>query len=468
MSVKNQKKMVGIYETDTRYMDTQLRIGESFDIIRHNLYLDAGARSAMYYIDGFVKDGVVQRLMQYFIKEKTLSSIDKNLPYVEVERTCDFEQMIYSVMSGAAVYIVEGLSEAFIIDTRSYPTRSIEEPDTDRVMRGARDGFTETLVFNTALIRRRIRDTGLTMSIKNVGSSTKTDIVVCYVDGKADRNFVSKIEKKLDSIDIEALNMGQESLAECLIHQRWYNPFPKIRYTERPDMAAAHLLEGSVLILCDNSPSVMVLPTSIFDFTQETDDFYFPPLTGSYFRIVRVMSYLVTLLLIPTWYLLLKYPGFIPPWLSVIRIHEMPQIPIIIQIFLVEAAVDVLKLASMNTPGMLGNSLSVVAGLILGDFAINTGWLVPDVIFYMAITLITNFAQPSYELGYAFKFLRTLILTTTAIFGIHGYIGSILITLVMIATNKTVNGSRSYLYPLIPWNSSAMKRLLLRVKLKKG
>ncbi len=460
------KKMVGIYESDTRFMDNALNLGESFDIIRRNLYLDAGSRSAMYYIDGFVKDAIMLRLMQFFTKEKSLDSINKTLPYVEVERTSSFDKMIYSVLSGAAVYIIEGLSEAYIIDTRSYPTRSIEEPENDKVMRGSRDGFTETLVFNTALIRRRIRDTALTMSIKNIGSASRTDVVIAYIKDRVDPKFLSAIESKLDKIKIDALTMGQETLSECLIKDRWYNPFPKIRYTERPDAAAAHILEGSIIIICDNSPSVMILPTSIFDFMQETNDYYFPPLTGSYMRIVRILSYLVTFLLVPIWYLLISYPQVIPPWLDIIKVDEVPAIPILAQILLVELAVDALKLASMNTPGMLGSSLSAVAGLILGDFAVDTGWLLPEVIFYMAISLITNFAQPSFELGYAFKFMRTLIIILTAAFGVWGFVAGVVISLAFIATNRTVSGQRSYLYPLIPWNSQAMKRLLFRVKLK--
>ena len=258
--------------------------------------------------------------------------------------------------------------------------------------------------------------------------------------------------------------MGHESLAECLVKQRWYNPFPKIRYTERPESAAAQLLEGSVLIICDNSPEVMVLPTTIFDFMQETNDFYFPPLTGTYIRLVRHVVFMMALFMVPLWLLLVTHPDLIPPWLEFIVPQETGRLPLIAQILLVEFIIDGLRMASLNTPNMLSNSLSVVGGLILGDFAVSIGWLIPEVILYMAFVAIANFTQRSYELGYAFKFMRILLTVMTAIFGIWGFGIGTAIVLILIATNKTVNRKRSYLYPLIPFDFKAFKSLFFRVK----
>ena len=258
--------------------------------------------------------------------------------------------------------------------------------------------------------------------------------------------------------------MGHASLAECLIRKKWYDPFPKIRYTERPDSAAAQLLEGSVIIICDNSPSVMVLPTSIFDFMQETNDFYFPPLTGSYIRIVRHAVFWMALYLVPLWYLLITHQQFVPGWLEFIVPRETGRLPIIAQLLLAEFIIDGLRMASLNTPNMLSNSLSVVGGLILGDFAVSIGWLIPEVILYMAFVAIANFTQRSYELGYAFKFMRIVLLILTALFGLWGFSGGTLLTVYLVASNKTVNGKRSYLYPLIPFDAKAFKSLFVRVK----
>ena len=281
---------------------------------------------------------------------------------------------------------------------------------------------------------------------------------------RADLKYVDQLKNKLAKVETDALSMGHESLAEVLIKKRWYNPFPKIRYTERPDAAAAQLMEGSVLILCDTSPQVMILPTSIFDFMQETNDFYFPPLTGTYIRVVRHVVFWLTLYLTPTWYLLVMNSAYVPDWLSFIIPTEVGRIPILAQLLLTEFIIDGLRMASLNTPSMLSNSLSVVGGLILGDFAVSIGWLIPEVILYMAFVAIANFTQRSYELGYAFKFMRIGLLILTACFNVWGYAGGLILILILLLTNVTVNGTRSYLYPLIPFDGSALKSLFFRVR----
>lgn len=460
--------MTETYKNYLKKLDVTLRPGVSFDLIRRPFVLKNGRESMFYYIDGFVKDLVLASLMEYFQNTENIYDYPQKTPYVEVEVTRDCDKLIYMVLSGASVFIVDGLDDALILDTRQYPTRSISEPENDRVLRGPRDGFTETLVFNTALIRRHVRDPSLTMQLIQLGSLTRTDVVLCYIEGRANPKFVRTMKKKLEDIKIGALNMGQQSISELLIHQKWYNPFPKIRFTERPDTASAMLFEGSVLIICDNTPSVMILPTSIFDFFQATDDFYFPPLIGTYLRLLRLCVFAVTLFLTPIWYLLLKNPAWIPQWLEYIKVTEKSAVPIIIQLFLVEFAVDGLKLASMNTPNALSSSLSIVGGLILGDFAVKVGWLIPEVILYMALVAITNFTQSSYELGYSLKFIRMLLLLSVAVANIWGFIFTLVLLFALIATNKSVDGSRSYLYPLIPWNARAMKRLIFRIKLNEN
>ena len=229
-------------------------------------------------------------------------------------------------------------------------------------------------------------------------------------------------------------------------------------------MAAAQVLEGSVLIVCDNSPEVMVLPSTVFDFMQETNDFYFPPLTGTYIRIVRHVVFWATLLLVPLWFLLTKNPSITPPWLEFALPEKAGKIPIFAQLLLVEFMIDGLRMASMNTPDMLSNSLSVVGGLILGDFAVSVGWLIPEVIVYMAFVSIANFSQRSYQLGYAFKFLRISLLILIQLFNFIGFAVGCVGILILLATNKTVNGKRSYLYPLFPFCGKALLSLFFRLR----
>ena len=297
------------YEENIRNLATRLRVDKSFDLIKRHLTV-ANRDVCFFYIDGFVKDAEMLRIMQYLLSQKELGTARElilKLPYIEVEIARDEDTVIRSVLSGQAVLFSESFGdEAVLLDVRTYPARGTEEPDSDRVMQGSHDGFVETLVINTALIRRRIRDPRLTMAHFNMGGSSKTDVVVCYMAGIADDALVKKISEKLTRAQPKSLTLGFQSLSETLIRSGWFNPFPKIRSTERPDTAAAQLLEGSILVLCDTSPQVMILPTSIFHYLEQTDDYYFPPLTGSYLRIVRTLILLTSVIITPLWYLYLE------------------------------------------------------------------------------------------------------------------------------------------------------------------
>lgn len=467
------KRLSMDYRENVDYLDRVFRVKENFDIIKKPLTIGADELT-LYYIDGFVKDAVMGKMMIYFLSLKGLGKpsadaaqqfLDAHVPYVETDLCESVDSITQMMLSGAVVMLGSSFGDkAILIDARTYPARETSEPQNDRVMLGARDGFVETLIFNTALIRRRIRDTSLTMQYLTVGQKSRTDVVICYMSDRADMKYVEQISQKLKSIQTESLTMGHQSLSECLIPSRWYNPFPKIRTTERPDAAAAQLFEGSVILIVDNSPEVMILPTGIFDFIQETNDYYFPPLTGTFLRLVRQIIMWLTLFLTPGWYLLIKNPQLVPSFLAFTIPEEPGKIPILAQLLLTEFVIDGLRMASMNTPDMLSNSLSVVGGLILGDFAIGIGWLIPEVILYMAFVSIANFSQRNYELGYAFKFLRILLLILTALFNLWGFLAGVVLIITLIATNKTVNGKRSYLYPLIPFSWKGFKALFFRVK----
>lgn len=269
-------------------MDAYLAPDKSFDLIKRRL-LVGGDTLVFYYIDGFVKDAIMQRLMQYFLgldglprgADAAMQFADGGVPYVEVDVTEDLDAAATLVLSGGVVALGETFgTHAVLIDARTYPVRSVAEPESDRVMRGARDGFVETLIFNTALLRRRIRTPKLRVIYKSVGKESKTDMAIVYIEGKANPKYVEYLEKKLDAIDTDCLPMGHESLAECLIGRRWYNPFPKIRSTERPDAASAQLAEGSVLLLCDTSPEAMILPPASSTFCRRPGITIFRRLRG--------------------------------------------------------------------------------------------------------------------------------------------------------------------------------------------
>ena len=457
------------YMENVRLFDQALGVGRSVDMVSRD-YLIGGRRARIWVVDGYGLDETLERMGSFWLSRPgdALEGLrdmqdfaNRFITFSEVDVGFDQEELITSVLMGKTLLLVEGLSGGAQIDAKSYPSRGVDEPPDGKVLRGSHDGFVEAVVPNMALLRRRIRDPHLTMEGLKVGKRSHTDAVLCYLDDKADPALLSAIREKLNAIDVNSLSMAQESVAEAIRPKQWYNPFPKVRYTERPDSAAASVMEGNVVLMVDNSPSVMILPTTFFDFTQEANEFYFPPLVGSYLRLLRIIVFVISLLITPTWYLMVKESGRLPEWLEFLSSPEPAALGLLWQLLVVEFLVDVLKLASLNTPDSLSNSFSMLGALILGDFAVQAGWLGPEVLVYMAFVSVASFAQPSYEMGYAFKLLRVALLLLTAVFDVWGYGLGILAILILLATTKPLVG-RGYLYPLIPFHGKALWRLLVR------
>ncbi len=468
----SEKSLSGDLRRDAEILDQELAVDINFDVVSRDIIVgDLDAR--FYFIDGFCKDEIMQKMLQFFMelqadsKHKYIMELmKKSIPYIEVNKEKSFSGIQTAILSGVFALLIEGFTEAILLDARTYPARSVSEPEKDKVLRGSKDGFVETIVFNTALIRRRIRDNDLRMEMLSIGKTSKTDVVVCYMDSRVDKNLLNNIKYKLETIQVDALNMNQESLAECLVPGKWFNPFPKFKYTERPDAAAAQVLEGNIILLVDNSPSAMVLPTTIFKVLEEADDFYFPPLTGTYLKLARFLIAVMTYILTPTFLLFMNNVDWVPEQFSFVILKEEPNISLIWQFLILELAIDGLKLAAVNSPSMLSTPLSVMAALVLGEFSVNSGWFSSEVMLYMAFVAIANYTQSNYELGYALKFMRIITLLATQFLGLWGYIGGIVLTLLLIGFNRTVC-ERSYLYPLIPFDGRALKKILVRSRIEK-
>lgn len=446
-----------------------LRLDKNFDLIYKDMKID-GVDAGFFFIDGFVEDGIMQRILQYFygLKKEDLKNADffasANLPYVEVDVETDVDMVITSILSGVVAFFVDGFDKCVMIDCRTYPMRSVDEPWKDKVLRGSRDGFVETLVFNAALMRRRIRDPKFSVEIMRVGERSRSDVALCYIEDKADPRLVARLKDKLSHLKVEALTMNVESIAECLLPGKWINPFPKFKYSERPDTAAAAVFDGNVVLMVDNSPAVIILPTSVFDMLEEADDFYFPPLIGCYLRLSRFLITVMAVFLTPVWILLLNNPEWVPGWLEFILISDNITVPVIFQLLILEIAIDGLKMAAVSTPNALSTPLSVVAGIIVGEYAISSGWFNAESMLYMAFITIATYSQASFEMGYALKFCRVMILILTELFSLWGFVAGTVITVLMVFSNRTLSG-KSYVYPLIPFNWDRLKRKLFRVRL---
>ena len=457
------------YNTNLQIISDALRSEQSFDLVKRDLII-ADRKAALFFIDGLLKDDITEKILEFFYKnvkpenfKSALYFAQSSVPYVEVEVTSDLKKICTDVLSGISALIIEDFTEVILLDTRTYPQRSTSEPDNDKVLRGSRDGFVETLINNTALIRRRIRDTNLTVKAYSVGTQSHTDIAVIYMENKVDKKLLANLDKRLKAIDVPSLTMNQQSLVEALYKNLWYNPFPKVKHTERPDTTASAILDGNIVILVDNAPSALLLPTSIFDVLEEADDYYFPPVTGTYLKLARYFITIVTVLITPLWLLALQNSDYCPEFFRFVLLDEPQNIPVFWQLILMEVGIDGLRLAALNTPNSLTTPLSIIGAIALSEFAVESGWVSMEAILYMALVTVANFTQPNFELGYSFKFCRVLLLVLTYIFNVWGFIIAFIINLVLLCTNRTLS-SKSYLYPLVPFNGKEFLRKILRIR----
>lgn len=450
MVEKDTKKVGRSFRENIAYLEQILPVKESFDIVRRDM--EIGERAAtFYFIDGFTKDESMLKIMDSLFSVKAEDMPEdgttfarRHIPYVEVDLVQSFDEVFRNLLSGTTCLFIEGYEVCFVIDCRTYPARSVDEPDKDKSLRGSRDGFVETIVFNTALLRRRIRDAHLVMEMTEAGQTSRTDIAICYMKDRVDPELLKNVSSRIEKLQIDDLRMNQQSLAEALFKRKWFNPFPKFKFTERPDTAAACLLEGKIVILVDNSPSAMILPTSIYDMVEEANDYYFPTITRVYLKFSRALITFGTVFLTPVYLLFMQNLEWLPEMFRFTVVQEPVYVPLIFQFLLLELSIDGLRLAAMNTPSMLSTPLSVIAGLVMGEFAVSSGWFNAEIMLGMAFVAVANYTQPNFELGYALKFMRLMLLILTACFNGIGFAVGCVLVVCFLAFNKTLSG-RNYL-----------------------
>lgn len=448
---------------------TLLPIGDSFDIITRELSL-GDTPAYLLGINGMCKTDVLQRIfsdlqnpvyMRDNVVEQLKRYMSARIGYAQVQLESDWDNLLRQLLSGPVVLLVDGFDRALVLDVRSYPARGISEPDAEPVLRGARDGFVETMLFNANLIRRRIRSPRLTFRLCCVGSDSKTDVALAYVDDLADPGLVERISQSLSGLKVSSLTMGAKSLEELLVKKRWYNPLPSMHLTERPDVACSYLMEGHVLLIVDNSPTVLILPCSIFQFTQSPDDYYSSPLVGSYFRLARFACILVSLILMPLYLLLTAYFPDISAQYHLLDSADAGPVTIFFYVLAVEFILDLFKYSAAHSTSRFSGSLSIVGGLIIGDIAVELNWASVEVLFYAAVTLLATLSLSSTEFADGLRLYRLFLILVTGLCGLWGFVIGLALVCLSVATTPTY-GSYSYLWPLFPFNWQALKTLLLR------
>lgn len=457
-----------LYENITS-LKKMLPMDTSFDFIGRDLYL---GETPGYFlsINGFCRTEILQQIfsdLQYplFTKDDHIDDIlrymNAKMGYAQVSLCEHWEDILHQVLSGPSALFVDGSSKAIIIDTRSYPTRGIAEPDTERITKGARDGFVETMLFNTNLIRRRIRSPHLTFSLHTVGTQSQTDVAVAYLDNCVNQELLDSLFHTLDNLNVSNLTMGSKSLEELLLPKKWWHPMPSVLQTERPDLACSYLSEGHILIIVDNSPVVLILPCTIFQFTQSAEDYYKSPLVGNYFRLVRFLCIPTSLLLMPLFLLITAFfPELSEKW-QLLSVSDLSPGRIVFYVFAVEFLLDLFRYSASINSSRFSGSLSIVGGLLIGDMAVSLNWASPEILFYGAITLLCSLSITNLELSDALRVYRIFLTVFTGLWGLPGFLIGLALMLLSLITTPTFGGM-SYFWPLLPFNYKALKTLLFR------
>lgn len=396
-----------------------------------------------------------------FHNKKLPDYIKDQFTYAQITFTDSVEEILHGILSGPSILLMDGYDQALIIDTRKYPSRSTQEPETEKVVKGAGDGFIEPLLTNCNLLRRRLRANDLVFSLHTVGSVSSTDVAVCYLENCCDKKLLHQIEAALDALQVTCLTMGIHSLKELLVKKSFFHPLPAFFLTSRPDVACSYLAEGYLLVIADNSPFAMVMPCNVFQFTQSPEDYYKSPSAGTYYRLLRLFCLLLSFFLLPLILYFSYHSSLLPPALLPLIPTKHSFLAVFIHLLFVELGLDLFKYASAHAASGYSSSLGLIGGLLIGDMAINLQWTSPQILFYGALTLLSGLAISTVELADTVKIYRIFLLLFIGFFPSYGlWIGLVLIFISLITTPTF--GKKSYFWPLAPFSPKALKSLLLR------
>lgn len=432
--------------------------------------------AALLYFDGLtskseLEDTILRPLMLEYdllpdVPETTRQDLlanarDRLLITPDIAECCYYHEVITRISSGDAVLLIDGYETALALGTKSWEKRSMESPDQEVVIRGPKEAFTETLRFNTALIRRRIKSSRLKMEKYVLGSITQTDVVMCYIKGLAPEEIVDEVRRRIQAINIDGV-LDTGYLEEFMEDHR-FTFFPQVEQTERPDRVAAHLLEGRVALMVDGTPWAMVVPTTFPMFWASPEDYYSRYVPASFLRVLRIMAFLLSLLLPALYVATVSFHQEMIPTpllLTIAASREGIPFPTIVEALMMEVTFELLREAGLRMPRAIGPAISIVGGLVIGDAAVSAGLVSPIMVVIVAFTGICSFITPSYNAGMALRLARFPLLLASAFLG---YLG-IMICLLLILTHAASMSSFGvpYLAPLTPFNLQDIKDVLVR------
>ncbi|WP_420794142.1 spore germination protein [Paenibacillus qinlingensis] len=451
-------------------------LGHSTDLIIRRLTIPTNppCKAAIIYMDGLanVKDILDSLLVDFRSGDILLPQLDDIPPlslikeYLlksgEITGTADFNTLYHTVLSGDTVIVVDGYNEGICASTREWKDRGVTEPSSQTVVRGPREGFSESLRTNTALVRRKIKDPHLWMETRQIGRVTQTDVAIMYIKGLVDDTVVVEVRTRLARIDIDGIL--ESGYIEELVQDEAYTPFPTIFNTERPDVVAAALLEGRIAILVDGTPFVLIVPAVFTHFMQAAEDSYQRADISSLIRLLRYVALMIALLAPASYIAVTTFHQEMIPTTLLINIaahREGIPFPAFVEAFLMEVTFEILREAGIRMPRAIGQAVSIVGALVIGQAAVEAGLVGPAMVIIVAITAISTFIIPSFNMGISIRMIRFILMIFAASLGLYGILIGIIALVLHLCSLRSFGVP--YLSPFAPYNLGDQKDNVIRL-----
>lgn len=418
-------------------------MNNSYDL-KHRILNFKGRLVHLYFLASLSNDVLISRLVEG-IENREGKDLENciNMGDVEIVSTNQIQKIQRAVLGGNSALFDGEIT--YLMDTKNFPNRAIQEPETEKSVRGAKDGFNESILNNTGLIRRRIRSPELCFHLTTMGTQNPIDIAVAYLEDKVDRQVLQQLLTRISQVQTQEFIMTDRAIEEVLLNQG-YNPFPLVRYSERPDIVATHIQHGYIAIICDTSSSIVMLPTTLFEILEHVEEHRQTPLIGTFIRSIRMTAVFLSIYLVPIFALSSSFLQW--------------DYSFFIQILIMELSIELLRIATVHTPQSLSNAMGLIAAILLGEFAIQLGFFSEDILMFCAIGTVGGFATPNYELSLTNKYIKIMMIIAVMLLNIYGFILFNLIFWISLARIKTFGVS--YLYPLYPFHGKELLRFFIR------
>ena len=453
----------------------QSKLGQSPDFIIRNFNEKPNSSGPLFvcYIEGLVDKQLLTDLMDAVIElmgtenyatadaQATAALIKKKLPLGDIQSIHNDRQLFQAILAGSAVIVIDGVEYALAATISGGSRRGVEEPTSQTVVRGPKEGFTEDISLNLSLLRRKLQTTDLKFESHTIGEYTRTKVIMAYIDGLAREEVVQDVSQRLRAIDTDSIL--ESGYIEEFIQDGAFSPFPTILNTERPDTVAGCLLDGQVAIFVDGTPFVLLAPVTFFNFLQSSEDYYQRYDISTFLRVIRMVSFLVALLLPSVYIAITTFQQEMLPTTLLISLsaqREGTPLPALAEALMMELMFEIIREAGVRMPRVIGPAISIVGALVIGQAAVQAGLVSGAMVIVVSFTAIANFVIPYFNMASSVRLIRFGLMILGGMLGLFGIMAGLVPILVHLVSLKSFGVS--YLMPYSPYFKSNMTDNVIR------